>query len=81
MISIYISSFSYENYVDKYISYVKKAAKGDMTALAEYPSLMEKAQEFSDKLQRAQGDMSASQWARYNKISMKMMKAAQEMQQ
>lgn len=72
---------SYEKYVDKYISYIKKAAKGDMTALAEYPSLMEKAQEFSDKLQRAQGEMSASQWARYNKITTKMMKAAQEMQQ
>ena len=72
---------SYEKYVDKYVSYVKKAAKGDMTALAEYPSLMEKAQEFSDKLQNAKGDMSASQWTRYNNISMKMMKAAQEMQQ
>lgn len=71
---------SYESYVDKYISYVKKAAKGDMTALAEYPSLMEKAQEFSEKLEKAKGDMSASQWARYNKITMKMMKAAQEMQ-
>ena len=71
---------SYENYVDKYISYVKKAAKGDMTALTEYPSLMEKAQDYSDKLQRAQGEMSSAQWARYNKISMKMMKAAQEMQ-
>ena len=72
---------SYEKYVDKYVSYIKKAAKGDMTALAEYPSLMEKAQEFSDKLQNAKGDMSASQWTRYNNISMKMMKAAQEMQQ
>ncbi len=72
---------SYENYVDKYISYMKKAAKGDMTALAEYPSLMEKAQDYGDKLQRAQGEMSASQWARYNKITMKMAKAAQEMQQ
>lgn len=71
---------SYEQYVDKYISYVKKAAKGDMTALAEYPSLMKKAQEFSDKLKSAQGDMSSSQLARYNKISMKMMKAAEEMQ-
>ena len=70
---------SYESYVDKYISYLKKAAKGDMSALAEYPSLMEKAQEFSDKLEKAKGDMSASQWARYNKITMKMMKAAQEM--
>ena len=72
---------SYESYVDKYISYVKKAAKGDMTALAEYPSLMEKAQEYSEKLEKAKGAMSASQWARYNKITMKMMKAAQEMQQ
>ena len=71
---------SYENYVDKYISYMKKAAKGDMTALAEYPSLMEKAQDYSDKLQKAQGEMSTSQWARYNKITMKMAKAAQEMQ-
>ena len=71
---------SYEAYVDKYISYVKKAAKGDMTALIEYPSLMQKTQEYSDKLQKAQGDMSASQWERYNKITMKMVKAAEELQ-
>lgn len=71
---------SYEKYVDKYISYVKKAANGDMTALAEYPSLMKKAQEFSDKLKNAQGDMSSAQLARYNRISTKMMKAAEEMQ-
>lgn len=71
---------SYEKYVDKYISYVKKAAKGDMTALAEYPSLMEKAQEFSEKMQNAQSNMSASQWSRYMKITTKMTKAAQEMQ-
>lgn len=70
---------SYEQYVDKYISYMKKAAKGDMSALAEYPALMEKAQEFSEKMENAQGDMSASQWARYMKITNKMTKAAQEM--
>lgn len=69
---------SYEQYVDKYISYMKKAAKGDMSALAEYPALMEKAQEFSEKMENAQGDMSASQWARYIKITNKMTKAAQE---
>ena len=51
-----------------------------MTALVEYPSLMQKAQEYSDKLQKAQGDMSASQWERYNKITMKMVKAAEELQ-
>jgi hypothetical protein len=62
------------------MSYIKKASKGDMTALVEYPSLMQKAQEYSDKLQKAQGDMSASQWERYNKITMKMVKAAEELQ-
>jgi len=71
---------SYEEYVDKYISYVKKAAKGDMSALSEYPALMDKAKEFSEKMENAQSDMSASQWARYLKITNKMTKAAAEMQ-
>ena len=57
---------------------MKKASKGDMNALAEYPALMEKAQECSKKMENAQGDMSASQWARYMKITKKMTKAAQE---
>lgn len=70
---------SYEEYVDKYISYLKKASKGDMTALSEYPALMQKAQNFSDKMKNAESNMSASQWARYNKITMKMLEAAKEM--
>lgn len=70
---------SYEEYVDKYISYMKKAAKGDMNALSEYPALFEKAQEFNEKMQNAQGVMSSSQWSRYIKITNKMTKAAQEM--
>lgn len=70
---------SYEEYVDKYISYLKKASKGDMSALSEYPALMQKAQEFSDKMKNAESDMTVSQWARYNKITMKMLEAAQEM--
>lgn len=71
---------SYEQYVDKSISYMKKAEKGDMSALDEYPALMEKAQEFSEKMENAQGDMSASQWRRYMKITKKMTKAAENMQ-
>ncbi len=71
---------SYEEYVDEYISYVKKAAKGDMDALSEYPALMEKAQEFSDKMKDAQGEMSSSQWGRYMKITTKMSQAAMELQ-
>lgn len=71
---------SYEQYVDKYISYMKKAANGDMSALSEYPALMEKAQDLSNKMSGAQGDMSAAQWARYMKITNKMTQAAANMQ-
>ena len=70
---------SYEQYVNKYIALVKKASDGDMTAMAEYAGLMQKAQELSDKMNGAQGEMSASQWARYMRITTKMTKAAQEM--
>jgi len=68
---------SYEEYVDKYISYLQKASNGDMDALSEYPALLEKAQEFSDKMKNAESYMSSSQWAKYNKITMKMLEAAQ----
>lgn len=63
---------SYENYVDKYITLAKKVAAGDMSAMAEYTSLMEEAQELGERLDGAKGEMSASQMARYNKITMKM---------
>lgn len=72
---------SYEEYVDKYISYLKKASEGDMTALSEYHSVMGKAQEFSNKMKNAESDMSAEQWAKYNKITMKMLEAAQQMKE
>lgn len=70
---------SYEKYVDKYISYMKKAANGDMNALSEYPSLMKKAEEFNDQMKDAQGDMTAAQWSRYTKITQKLMNAAQDL--
>lgn len=70
---------SYEQYVNKYISFAKKAAKGDMSAMAEYPSLMEKAQEYGDQLKNAHGDMTTAQWARYMKITQKMANAAQDL--
>ena len=70
---------SYEQYVNKYIALSKKVSNGDMTAMEEYAGLMQKAQEISDKMNGAQGDMSASQWARYLKITTKMTTAAQEM--
>lgn len=68
---------SYEQYVNKYISYMKKAANGDTSALSEYPSLLQKAQDYSEKIKDAQGEMSSSQWARYLRITNKMAQAAQ----
>lgn len=68
---------TYESYVDKYISYMKKAANGDMSALSEYPTLMEKAQELSEKIENAKDDMSSSQLKRYMNITMKMTNAVQ----
>ena len=70
---------SYEEYVDKYVSLVKKAAKGDAVALASYPSLMKKAEDLADKLDDAEDDMSSAQLARYKKITKKLMKAAEEL--
>ena len=69
---------SYEQYVDKYIAFMKKAAKGDMSALNAYPSLLQKAEELSNKMENAQDDMSVSQWTKYLKITQKMFSVAQD---
>ncbi len=70
---------AYDSYVTKYITFVKKAANGDMSAMSEYPVLMEKAEELSEEIADAQDDMSTAQWERYMKITNKMAKAALEM--
>lgn len=67
----------YEEYVDEYIKFYKKAMDGDMSAMSEYASLLEKAQSMYDKLDGAQGEMTAEQLARLNKIQMKMVNAMQ----
>jgi hypothetical protein len=66
---------SYDSYTDKYIKFYKKAMKGDAAALSEYPALMEKAEEFSNKLEQADGDLSSAQMARMMKIQQKLMSA------
>lgn len=71
---------SYEEYVDQYVSYMKKAANGDMSALTEYPALMEKAQEVSKKLEDSKDEMSAAQASRYMQITNKMTAVATQMQ-
>lgn len=70
---------SYEDYVDSYISLLKKANAGDLSALSEYPNFFQKAQELGEKMSNASSDLSASQLNRYNRINQKMLNAAQEM--
>lgn len=70
---------SYEEYIDKYIALMKKAKNGDMSALAEYPGLMQKAQDFGEKLEACKGDLTTSQLAKFTKLQTKLLKAAQEM--
>lgn len=70
---------SYEEYVDMYISLLKKASSGDMSAVSEYTSYMSKAQEISQKMADATSKLSPAQLNRFNKINQKMLQAAQNM--
>lgn len=67
---------SYEKYVDQYVKVMKKAQAGDVAAMTEYASMLEKAEDLSNKLEKAGSDLSASQAARYTKISQKLANAA-----
>ena len=67
----------YEDYVDQYVKLYKKAMAGDMSAMAEYAGMLEKAQSLFSKLENAQGEMTAAQISRMNKIQMKMVNAMQ----
>lgn len=69
---------SYEKYANDCIKYMKRAANGDMSALAEYPQLLEDAQEYGDKLSRCHEMMTPAQWKRYNKITTRMLEEAQK---
>ena len=66
----------YETFIDKYISLMKKAKNGDMTALAEYSEYMEKATELSEKLGNAGGNLTATQAAKFAKLQTKLANAA-----
>lgn len=70
---------SYEEYVDMYISLLKKASAGDLSAVSEYTSYMSKAQEVSQKMADATSKLSPAQLSRFNKITQKMLQAAQNM--
>ena len=68
----------YEAFVDDYISFYKKAMKGDLSAMAEYPGILAKAQALDESMKKAQSDnkLSVKQIGRLTKIQTKMLKAA-----
>ena len=63
---------SYESYIDQYIALYKKAQAGDMSAMSEYATFMEKAAELSEKLSNAKSDMSSAQMSRFVKLQAKL---------
>ena len=67
---------SYEQYVDKYIALLKKANKGDSSALSEYLSFLEQAQELSEQLSDAEDELTPEQMKRYLRTTNKMAQAA-----
>lgn len=66
----------YDRYVDKYVALARKAKRGDADALLEYSEYMQEANALNSKLMSAKGELSVSQAARMNRISMKMARAA-----
>lgn len=62
----------YDDLVDSYIATYKKAMAGDMSAMTEYSSFLEKAQEISEKLNSASASMTAEQMKRYLEITKRM---------
>lgn len=62
----------YEAYIDSYIKLLKKAQAGDMSAMTEYPTCLEKAEAFGKKFDNAKGSMSTKQMKRYMEITTKM---------
>ena len=70
---------SYEEYVDQYIKLMKKAKDGDVSAMTEYAEYMEKATDLSEKMEKAESEMSSAQMAKFLKIQAKLTQAASNM--
>jgi hypothetical protein len=66
----------YEKFADEYIKLLKKAQAGDMSALSEYPSVLEKAESLSNQLASAGSDLTSKQLAKFTKIQTKIANAA-----
>jgi Family of unknown function (DUF6591) len=69
----------YDDFITKYIDMMKKMKSGDMTALEEYPEMLEKATTATDKLNKLKGNMTAAQVNKFLKLQMKYLETLQGM--
>lgn len=70
----------YEEYCNSYIALMKKASNGDMSVIAEYTKMLQKAQKMSKKMEEVKGNLTPAQLAKFQRIQAKLMKAAQNLQ-
>lgn len=70
---------SYEEYVDQYIILLNKVENGDNSAMTEYPKMMEKATDLSEKLNNAGDDLTNKQMKRFLELQNKFSTALQNM--
>lgn len=70
----------YEQFVDEYIQFAEKASEGDLTVMSKAPSLMQKAESSSRKIQNmGQAKLGSSCWEKYLSIQQKLTNAALRM--
>lgn len=63
---------SYESLVESYVACMKKYKAGDVSAMTEYAAVLEKVQDYSEKLSRVQNNLQPEQEKRYLEITEKM---------
>lgn len=71
----------YEKFWKSYMSFLKKADANNPTWVIEYGKLMNQANKYNSKLQKMQGKMSVAQFERLNKMSIEIIKEAQQLEQ
>jgi hypothetical protein len=65
----------YEALTNRYISLSKKAKNNDISALAELPLVLGKANDVSTKIKKAKGELTPEQWSRFISIQTRLAQA------
>lgn len=66
----------YEKLLDKYVSLMKKAQAGDMSAMTEYAEYAQQCQRVAEKLENCKDEMTVAQATRFAKMAQKFSAAA-----